>query len=151
MKNILIVDDDNIMIRLLSTALRNAGYATYVSFDVVQAATAIRRHRIDAVLLDMRMPGGTGKDVIRRLKMSNQTKQIPVIVVSGSVSGASRAQLIAIGAEDLFLKPPDMRALLARLAEVLERCDMQDAAAGALAGQQTRSVMLVAPTEYFGA
>jgi len=150
MKNILIVDDDKLIIRLLSTELRKAGYATFVSFDVVQAVTAIRRHPIDAVLLDMRMPGGSGEDVIRRLKLSKRTGQIPIFVVTGSVPDANRVDLIAMGAEEVFFKPPDMKLLLAKLAEVPSRSDMQDEATEP-AEYQDRLAVIGQSTEYFGA
>ena len=111
--NVLIADDDNVMIRLLSTSFRKAGFATYVAFDVVQATQLIRRHRIDAVVLDMQMPGGSGADVIDRLKLSRKTGDIQILVVSGSVEPDAREKLLARGADDFFPKPPDLERLVA--------------------------------------
>src|ERR1051325_1686266 len=106
--NVLIADDENVMIRLLSTAFRQAGFATFVAFDVVQATMTIRRQRIDAVVLDMSMPGGSGAHVIQRLKLSKRTGNIPIIVVSGSVELDARERILALGADDFFVKPPDL-------------------------------------------
>jgi DNA-binding response OmpR family regulator len=111
--NVLIADDDQVMIRLLSVAFRKAGFATFVVFDVVQASQTIRLKKIDAVVLDLAMPGGSGVDVIHRLKLSRRTVQIPIIVVSGSVSPNAREQLLSLGADDFFSKPPDVDALVA--------------------------------------
>ena len=113
--NVLIADDDNMMIRLLSTAFRKAGLATFVAFDVVQASQIIRRHRIDAVVVDMAMPGGSGEDVINRLKLSKKMGAIPIIVVSGSVEPDARERILAMGADDFFVKPPDMDRLIQSL------------------------------------
>lgn len=113
--NVLIADDDNLMIRLLSTAFQKAGFATFVAFDVVQATMAVRRQRIDAVVLDMAMPGGSGADVIHRLKLSKKTGDIPIIVVSGSVEPDARKRILAMGADDFFAKPPDLEDLVISL------------------------------------
>jgi len=100
------------MIRLLSAEFRKEGWATLVAFDVVQATAETRRSRIDAVVLDMCMPGGSGRDVIHRLKNSNRTGQIPIVVVSGSVQPEARQEILAAGADDFFLKPPDVPAVI---------------------------------------
>jgi DNA-binding response OmpR family regulator len=113
--NVLIADDDNLMIRLLSTAFQKAGFATFVAFDVVQATMAVRRQRIDAVVFDMAMPGGSSADVIHRLKLSKKTGDIPIIVVSGSVEPDARKRILAMGADDFFPKPPDLEDLVISL------------------------------------
>jgi DNA-binding response OmpR family regulator len=113
--NVLIADDDNLMIRLLSTAFQKAGFATFVAFDVVQATMLVRRQRIDAVVLDMAMPGGSGADVIHRLKLSKKTGDIPIIVVSGSVEPDAPKRILAMGADDFFPKPPDLEDLVISL------------------------------------
>lgn len=113
--NILIADDDPVMIRLLSTTLRRAGFATFIAYDVVQATQTIHRSRINAVVLDMAMPGGSGADVIRRLKLSRRTGDIPVIVVSGSVEAEVAKSVLAMGADAFFPKPPDVEAIAACL------------------------------------
>jgi CheY-like chemotaxis protein len=116
--NVLIVDDDPVIIRLLSGELRRAGFATFVAYDAVQATLEVRRSRIDAVVLDMRMPGGSGRDIIHRLKNSNRTGQIPIVVVSGSVGPEAGAEVMAMGADAFFRKPPDVPALIEKLTQL---------------------------------
>lgn len=113
--NVLIADDDPVIIRLLSTELRKAGFATFIAYDVVQAMATIRRNRIEAVVLDMSMPGGSGADVIHRLKTSTRTGQIPILVVSGTVDTSAREKILAMGADDFFCKPPDTNRLVEAL------------------------------------
>lgn len=145
--NVLIADDDPVIIRLLSMALRKAGFATFVAYDVVQAMATIRRSKIDAVVLDLSMPGGSGHDVVHRLKSSNRTGQIPIIVVSGSAGAEQKAQVLADGA-DLFLeKPPDLAALLAGVAKLTGG---QPAGAGTVRPFASNVAVLVGP-EYHGA
>ena len=116
--NVLIADDDPVMIRLLSTELRKAGFATFIANDAAQATAEIRRSRIDAVVLDLHMPGGTSHDVIHRMKTSNRTGQIPIAVVSGSVGPEGAQQALAAGADAFFPKPPDIAALVRTLNEL---------------------------------
>ena len=116
--NVLVADDDPVMIRLLSTELRKAGFATFIAYDVVQATVEIRRSRIDVVVTDLCMPGGSGRDIIHRLKSSTRTGQIPVIVVSGSIGPEARQEFIDMGADGLFLKPPDIPALIRSIREL---------------------------------
>ena len=113
--NVLICDDDPIIIKLLSTELRKTGFATFVAYDVVQAMTTIRRSEIDAVVLDMSMPGGSGRDVIHRLKSSNRTGQVAILVVSGSLAPEERDAILDAGADMFFPKPPDVAAVIAGL------------------------------------
>jgi DNA-binding response OmpR family regulator len=113
--NVLIADRDNLMIRLISSAFREAGFATFIALDVRQATMLVRSQRIDAVVLDMALPGGSGEDVIHRLKLSKRTGNVPVIVVSGSVEPAARERILAMGADDFFEKPADLEKLVESL------------------------------------
>jgi len=110
---ILIADDDPLMILLLSLAFQRAGFATCVALDVVQATQIINRQRVDAVVLDMSMPGGTGADLIHRLRMFKRTVRVPVVVVSGTVEDDARQQLLEMGADAFFPKPPKVEELIA--------------------------------------
>jgi len=69
---VVIADDDKVVIRLLSAGLRRSGLEVIPAYDAMQAIMATMRHLPDVVLLDINMPGGTGKpldidDLVLRL------------------------------------------------------------------------------------
>ncbi len=119
MLNVLIADDDPMMIRLLTAALQCEGFATFVANDVTQAVTMINRCRIDAVLLDLSMPGGSGADIIQRLKSTHKTGSIPIVVVSGSIDPNASDEVLALGADRFFTKPPRLASVVQALRELL--------------------------------
>lgn len=71
--NILIADDDRIQIMLVTAFLRKAGFTVSSAFDAMQAFTLAIRTTPAAIVLDVNMPGGTGLEVLKRLKNSYKT------------------------------------------------------------------------------
>jgi putative two-component system response regulator len=65
----------------------------------------------DLILLDINMPGGTGIEVLKRLRVSSKTQQIPVIVVSGDETVTTEATARELGALDFLHKPVDQQKL----------------------------------------
>ena len=82
---ILIADDDRVLVHWLSSHLRVRGFNVTVAFDAMQAGMVAVRTPPAAIILDINMPGGTGFEVLRRLKTSAKTNQVPVVVLSGSI------------------------------------------------------------------
>ncbi|MGZ4818359.1 MAG: response regulator [Terriglobales bacterium] len=109
---ILVADDDHVMTTLLSARLKNAGYSVVVAHDAMQANMIALRTLPDAILLDITMPGGTGMQVLRRLKTSVKTSLIPVIIISASLDPETIASAKSAGADEYFGKPPDLDRLL---------------------------------------
>ena len=72
-----------------------------------------------AVILDINMPGGTGLEVLKRLKSSSKTNLIPVIVLSGSADPADVQNVIDLGADEFLGKPPDFDQLEGALSRLL--------------------------------
>jgi len=116
-RRILIADDDRVLVELMSSRLRAAGFETIVAFDSIQAhMTAIRVHP-DAILLDVKMPGGTGVDTLRKLKASTKTRAIPVVVASSLSDPALPTEVVGLGATEFLHKPvsfDDVHAALVR-------------------------------------
>lgn len=105
MSTILIADDDPIFVELLASRLRDDGYEVEIAFDSVQALALAMRIRPDAVLLDVKMPGGTGLGALQKLKRSSRTHGIPIIVASALDDPALSAKVRALGAADFLCKP----------------------------------------------
>lgn len=111
MKHILIADDDRVAAGLYARALQSKGNAIHFAYDVMQAIMTVMRSRVDAVILDIHMPGGTGLDVINRMKTSNHLGPIPIIVISGTADAETAAKALEMGADAFFAKPVDTREL----------------------------------------
>jgi CheY-like chemotaxis protein len=107
MPKILIADDSRLHVHLISGWLQDRGIAVVVASDSIQAFVMATQHRPDAVILDISMPGGSGIDVLKKLKLSTKTKHIPVLVVTGNAGKEMRSLVKRLGAEDLLEKPLD--------------------------------------------
>lgn len=117
-KRILVAEDDQVTLEALAAKLRGAGYQVVTAMDAMQAVMAAQRQPLDAVLLDIQMPGGTGLDALKRLRASTKTQLIPVVVISGSDVPDAAARARALGAVEFLPKPVDfdrLRELLGRL------------------------------------
>ena len=118
-RTILVADDDRVLAQLLSSRLSKAQYSVIVSHDALHAFMAAMRLTPAAVILDINMPGGTGFEVLKRLKSSRKTQLIPVIVLSGSVDPADVQTVIDLGADEFLGKPPDFERLEGALTRLL--------------------------------
>ncbi len=109
---ILVVDDDKDFCATLSEILTAAGYECILAHDGVLGVTSAHRIQPDAIVLDVKMPAGDGLSVYNRLKLSAQTRNIPIVFVSGYYQGE-------ITGEFFIRKPFDPEQLTAYLKEVL--------------------------------
>jgi CheY-like chemotaxis protein len=80
-----------------------------------------RRTAPDAIVLDINMPGGSGIEVLRRLRRSLKTQNIPVVVVSGSSDADVRNAAMELGVADFLAKPVDLNQLCSVLSGLLDR------------------------------
>jgi DNA-binding response OmpR family regulator len=117
---ILIADDDRVLTAMLTVRLKKDGFKVVVAFDAMQAIMAAVRNPPAAVLLDVNMPGGTGLQVLRQLRNSTKTNQVPIIVVSGSLEPGTEKTVRELGADDYVAKPPDYDLLLGKIKQLLK-------------------------------
>ncbi len=110
--NILVADDDKVLSAMLCGILKEAGHMCIPAFDSMQAMMNAMRQPLDLVLLDINMPGGTGMEVLKRLKNLSKTKAIPVVVITGSTDAALPEQAKELGAVGFLSKPVDPDQLL---------------------------------------
>ena len=115
---IVVADDDRVIVALVADALRKAGFNVFPAFDSMQAMLGTRQNP-KAIILDVGMPGGSGMDVLKKLKSMNKLSQIPVIVLTGSTDPALRDQAMAAGAEEFLTKPVDLPSVLGAVRRAL--------------------------------
>lgn len=102
---VLIADDDRMFVELLTTRLAADGFDVDVAYDSVQALNLAMRLRPAVILLDVRMPGGSGVETLKRLKRSSLTHGIPVIVATVMEDPALPQTVRSLGAVDFLQKP----------------------------------------------
>jgi DNA-binding response OmpR family regulator len=123
---LLVVDDDPGARRALTRLLGRLGYEVIVAEHGRAALEIADRQALDLILTDIAMPELDGFELLRRLKASDRTREVPVIVVSGIDDLQSVAQCIEQGAEDHVTKPFEAILLQARVRACLERKRMRD-------------------------
>ena len=115
---VLVVDDEQQILRALRTSLRGAGYEVDTA-DTAEAALAAAAMRPpDAVILDLVLPDGTGIEVCRELRTWTS---VPVILLSAIGEEREKVAALDAGADDYVTKPVGIDELLARLRAVLRR------------------------------
>lgn len=116
---ILVADDDRVLSQLLCAVVRQGGHVPIAAFDAMQTLMfAMRAPAPSLIILDINMPGGTGVEALRKLKLSARTAPIPVIVLSGSDDAAMPDQVRSLGAAEFLSKPIDPEVLLTAIERV---------------------------------
>ena len=80
---------------------------------------AKRTPPVDAIVLDINMPGGSGEDTLKKIKMSTRTSNIPVIILSGSIDSQGQERVKLLGADAVLSKPLVPAELLEALTKAL--------------------------------
>jgi len=126
-EQLLVVDDDPFIARLLEIELAAAGYAVRVANDGQQALDMVRRDPPDLVITDVMMPHVDGFELTRLLRHDPSTQGVSVIILTARGLSADKLEGFAIGADDYIVKPFDTPELLARVRGVLRRTrEMRD-------------------------
>lgn len=116
---ILIADDSQFHRILLKRALEANGFEVVTAEDGLHASMLALRTQPKAIVLDVSMPGGSGLEVLKRLRRSEKTKAIPVIVFTGDASSQTREVALGLGAYEVLPKTTSPTQLARRLFELL--------------------------------
>ena len=116
---ILVVDDEPTVLRALRVALEAQDYVVTAVLSGEDALARITNGAFDLVLLDLGLPGISGFDVIRRVRVLFPT--LPIIVLSAQGEDAAKVEALDLGADDYVAKPFSVRELLARVRVALRR------------------------------
>jgi CheY-like chemotaxis protein len=118
-KKILLVDDSKTSLFLERTLLREGAYDLIEASDGAQAVEKAKRERPDLILMDMMMPKMDGLEALRHIRSSDETRSIPVIMVT-TRSEADRVETaFAIGCSDYVTKPVEQGELLKKVRDLL--------------------------------
>jgi two-component system phosphate regulon response regulator PhoB len=119
--SILIVDDEPGIRQMLGLTLTSEGYEYTEASNVEQASAALKEGQPDLILLDWMLPGLSGVDFARRLKLDPNTQSIPIIMLTAKGEENDKIRGLDVGADDYMTKPFSTRELLARVRAVIRR------------------------------
>jgi two-component system phosphate regulon response regulator OmpR len=117
--NILVVDDDAEIRKLLARYLEGQGFRVQLAASSHEMRERLANHQIDLVVLDVMLPDGSGLDICRDLRV--QRSSVPIILLTALKEDVDRIVGLEIGADDYLGKPFNPRELSARIRAVLRR------------------------------
>ena len=123
---ILIVDDERAIRDMLRMALEIADYECLEAEDIHNAHRLVVDERPDIVLLDWMLPGGSGLELLKRLRGSEATSELPVIMLTARTTEDNIIRGLDVGADDYITKPFAPRELIARIRALLRRSQGAD-------------------------
>lgn len=121
--NILVVDDEPQITRVLKTTLSSLGYGTRTAGDGHEALQLMKSWSPDLLITDLRMPNMDGLELCRQVRANSQ---IPIIVLSVRGEERIKVQALDAGADDYVTKPFSTNELLARIRAALRRAAAKD-------------------------
>ncbi|ANS74129.1 PhoB family transcriptional regulator [Paenibacillus yonginensis] len=127
-KQILIVDDDDKIARLIEIYLVNEGFTVAKAADGYRALEIMEKEEVQLIILDVMMPGLDGIDVCIRIRENHTT---PILMLSAKDSDMDKINGLMTGADDYMVKPFNPLELVARVKSLLRRSSYQSAAAPA--------------------
>ena len=111
-KKILIVEDNELNLKLLRDIIEYHGYLIFTTGLGEVAAELARQYRPDLILMDIQLPDITGVEAMRRVKADEQARAIPMVAVTAFAMSGDRANILASGFDDYVSKPFQISELL---------------------------------------
>ncbi len=118
MKRILIVDDEEMIVRTVKAYLDREGFKTYTASDGEEALRSFDEKGPDLIVLDLMLPKVSGIEVTRSIRSKSS---VPIIMLTAKAAEADRVVGLELGADDYVVKPFSPRELVARIRAVLRR------------------------------
>jgi two-component system phosphate regulon response regulator PhoB len=118
-QNVLVVDDDPLTQRVLKYYLERAGYEILAASAGREAIRIARQHLPKLIILDLMLPDIDGREVLRQMQKTKETKDIPVVLLSGNTDLATTEDSLQSGATQVLVKPINPEQLIAVLRHVL--------------------------------
>lgn len=118
---IVVVDDEILIRETVRLALEHAGYDVTVVEEAEHAFDAVKKAKPSLVVMDLYMPGLDGREVTRRLKADALTKDVPIVLFTGSNEAVDVVTGLDSGAVDYITKPVDGEMLVRKIKSLLSK------------------------------
>lgn len=122
-KKILIVDDEQSIVTLLTYNLEKAGFKTDAAYDGIEAVRMIENDDYDLIILDLMLPGLDGMEVCKHLRQ--QKIEIPILMLTAKDDEIDKVLGLELGADDYLTKPFSPKEVVARIKAILRRTNRQ--------------------------
>src|SRR5260221_12023847 len=119
METVLVVEDSRAMQRTLQRLLEADSLQVQIASDGIAGLETVRKQPPSAVLLDLKLPGLSGKELCREFKAI--AASVPIVVLSANAEEEDKVLLLELGADDYVTKPFSPRELLARVRRAMRR------------------------------
>ena len=119
--HVLVVEDEDSLATLLQYNLQKEGYEVSLAGDGEEALLMVDERLPDLIVLDWMLPKVSGIEVCRRLRQRNETRNVPIIMLTARGEESDRVRGLDTGADDYLVKPFSMTELTARIRAVLRR------------------------------
>lgn len=117
---ILIVEDNDMNLDMLSRRLKRKGYEIVAARDGREGVEQARRMRPDLILMDMSLPVMDGWDATRAVKADPETAGIPVVALTAHAMASDKQKALDAGCDDFYTKPIELPGLLEIMARLLD-------------------------------
>ena len=117
----MVADDDSDLLKLLSTMLGQEGFRVLTANNGDLAIKKVKAELPQLMVLDVQMPLKNGLEVCKVLKQDEQTRNIPIIMLTGRADEIDRVVGLELGAEDYIVKPFSVREMILRVNKLLRR------------------------------
>jgi phosphate regulon transcriptional regulator PhoB len=121
MSKILIVDDEQDIVELLSYNLEKEGFSTIKAYDGETALKLVKTQKPELIILDLMLPKMNGLDVCRTIRHDPATANVPIIMLTAKADEVDKIIGLEIGADDYMTKPFSVKELVARVRTILRR------------------------------
>jgi len=121
MSKILIVDDEQDIVELISYNLEKEGFSTIKAYDGVSVFNIIATKKPDLLILDLMLPGMNGLDICKKIRANPATADLPIIMLTAKGDELDKIIGLEIGADDYITKPFSVKELVARVRTILRR------------------------------
>lgn len=129
-KKVLVADDEAHILYVLSMKLSNAGYEVVTALDGEEALELCQAERPDLVIADYQMPYLTGLELCKKLRESDKTRDVPVLMLTARGFDIEPHEMVAAGIAGVMSKPFSPREVLARVDQLLDVKVVQEAPGG---------------------
>lgn len=122
---VLVADDESSVRNMMAHALKERHFSVSTAPDGRLALKMAGQEDYSLILLDVRMPGIDGMEVLRRLRSTQATRLVPIILVTGLGDTDEKIEGLTLGADDYVVKPFSMNELMARVDRLIKRAAME--------------------------
>ena len=124
MFNILVVEDDKNLRKLITTCLKKNNYTPFEANDGEEALDMLDKQYIDLIITDVMMPKIDGFELIKELRMSEH--KLPILLITAKDSIQDKKEGFLLGADDYMVKPIELDELLMKIKALLRRAQIKD-------------------------